>query len=160
MEGKLKPRALLIFGAPCSGKTTFAEKFAARFDIAFFNLDDFRTRYNLSQKAALAVVSELAKTKQTLIIEGGLETEHSRNVLRKLLKSAGYQPFLVWIQTDASTIRGRLKTRHKVVHEAKAIYDSALSKLEAPAEFENPIILSGKHTFETQVKHILAGLVE
>jgi len=31
MEGnKTKPRALLVFGAPCSGKTTFAEKFARK----------------------------------------------------------------------------------------------------------------------------------
>ena len=35
-----------------------------------------------------------------------------------------------------------------------------VSNLEAPTELERPIILSGKHTFETQTKHVLAGLAD
>ena len=46
MEGnKSKPRALLIFGAPCSGKTTFAEKFANKFGLAYYDFDKIQSEY-------------------------------------------------------------------------------------------------------------------
>ena len=32
--------------------------------------------------------------------------------------------------------------------------------MEAPTDIEHPIILSGKHTFETQTKHVIAGLAD
>ena len=43
MEGnRSKLRAVLVFGAPGSGKTTFAEKFAKKFNLAYYNLDEIR----------------------------------------------------------------------------------------------------------------------
>ena len=46
MEGnKKKLRAVLVFGAPGSGKTTFAEKFAKKFNLAYYNLDEIINLY-------------------------------------------------------------------------------------------------------------------
>ena len=47
MEGNRRniPRALLVFGAPCSGKTTFAEKFAKKFGLAFYDCDALALEY-------------------------------------------------------------------------------------------------------------------
>ena len=67
---------------------------------------------------------------------------------------------MIWIQTDVSTIKSRLKSRFKNISKAKEIYDKAVSEIEAPTEFERPIILSGKHTFETQTRHVIAGLAD
>ena len=51
MEGKKsKSRALLIFGAPCSGKTTFAAKFADRYDLAFYNINEIMEQYDFSRE--------------------------------------------------------------------------------------------------------------
>ena len=161
MEGKKsKPRALLIFGAPCSGKTTFSEKFAKKFDLAYFNFDEMREKYRLTRKIVLLIIELLAKTGKTLIIEGGLGTEKDRTEVRNVLRNAGYEPTLIWIQTDIATIRSRMKVRYKSVSQARDIYDSAVESLEAPSEIENPIILSGKHTFDTQSRHVLAGLAD
>ena len=127
MEGKKsKPRALLVFGAPCSGKTTFAMKFANKFNLAYYDLDDIAKKNKFSRE----------------------------NIL------AGYDVDLLWIQTDIATIRNRMKFRYKSVAKAKSAYDEAIEKLEAPSELERPIILSGKHTFETQTKHAVAGLAD
>ena len=71
-----------------------------------------------------------------------------------------YDPALIWVQTDVATIRQRLKTRFRSLAKAKETYDSAVSVMEAPTETERPIILSGKHTFETQTKHVIAGLAD
>ena len=159
MEGKkIQPRALLVFGAPCSGKTTFSKKFAKRFNLAFFDLEELQSKYHLSRKVILVFIEQIAKTGQTVLIEGCLNTEKDREEVRHVLRAAGYATSTIWIQTDIATIRSRLKARYKNVEEAKNTYDSMVAALEAPSDSESPIILSGKHTFETQVKHVLAGL--
>ena len=162
MEGnkKNKPRALLIFGAPCSGKTTFAEKFADKFNLTYYDFDEIKKDNNLSRDLTLTILELILKTRQTIVVEGGIETEKERTEIRNILRNNGYEPALIWIQTDFSTVRMRLKNRHRSVTKAKEIYETAVRELEAPADFEKPIILSGKHTFETQTKHVLAGLAD
>ncbi len=159
MEGKkVQPRALLVFGAPCSGKSTFAAKLAKRFGIAYYDFEELKQNYNLTNKLVLMLVEQIAKTGQTIVIEGNIGTEKEREEMRRILRPQGYLVSTVWIQTDVATIRSRLKTKYKTVAKAKEVYDSTVPRLEAPSEVESPIILSGKHTFETQLKHILASL--
>ena len=120
MEGKkTKPHALLIFGAPCSGKTTFSEKFASKYHLAFFNLDTIMEENGFSRKNMLTILELIARTQQNVLIEGGLKTEKERGEIKHILRMAGYDVSLVWIQTDIATIRSRLKARFKTVKEAK-----------------------------------------
>ena len=163
MEGnknRSKPRALLIFGAPCSGKTAFAEKFGKKFGLAYYNLEEITTEHGFSREQMLDILRLVLRTKQTIIIEGGLNTEIERTEMRNLLRNSDYNPSLIWVQTDMATIRLRLKSRYRNVGKAKEVYDQAVSEMEAPTETEHPIILSGKHTFETQTKHVITGLAE
>ena len=46
------------------------------------------------------------------------------------------------------------------MEKARAEYAAKIAELEAPAEDENSIVLSGKHTFETQLTHVLSRLAE
>ena len=162
MEGnkKNKPRALLVFGAPCSGKTTFAEKFANKFGLAFYDYGKIADEGGFSREAMLTIIQLVLRTRQTILIEGGLNSEKERSEMRNLLRKQGYEPALIWIQTDVSTIRSRLKTRFRSVSKAKKYFDETVATIEAPTDFEKPIILSGKHTFETQTKHAIAGLAD
>lgn len=161
MEGnKLKPRALLVFGAPCSGKTTFAQKFAKKFELAYYDMDEIRDENRLTRKLVALILTLIARTGKTIVVEGGLDTEKDRSEVKRILMAAGYEPSLIWIQTDVATIKMRMKMRYKSVTKAKNIYDTSVQNMEAPSEAERPIILSGKHTFETQSKHVLAGLAD
>lgn len=161
MEGKKNnPRAVLVFGAPGSGKTTFAEKFAKKFGLAYYNLDKIREDYDFSHEAALVILEIITKSQQSIVVEGELKTEKDRTEMRNVLRNHNYRPALVWVQTDFMTIRMRLKKKYRSVKKAKEVYDAAVAEMEIPADFENPIILSGKHTFETQTKHVLAGLAK
>lgn len=161
MEGnKSKPRGLLIFGAPCSGKTTFSKKFAKKFGLAYYDLDDLAEKNSFSRENILVMLEQILKTGQTILIEGGLKTEKDRTEIRNILRNNNYEPSLIWIQTDVTTLRSRLKSKYKNVSRAKEVYDLAVSELEAPVETEKPIILSGKHTFETQTKHVISGLAD
>lgn len=161
MEGnkKTKSRALLVFGAPCSGKTTFAEKFAKKFGLAYYDLGNLLEE-GFTWTQILMILELILRTRQTIIIEGGLDTEAERIELRNLLRAGGYDPALIWVQTDVATIRMRLKARHRSLSKAKEVYEAAVAGMEAPTELEHPIILSGKHTFETQSKHVITGLAD
>ena len=161
MEGnKSKPRALLVFGAPCSGKTTFSEKFAHKFKLAAYDLNELIEEHEFTHDEVLIILEQILKTNQTILVEGCLDTEKERIEMRNLLRDHGYTPALIWIQTDVSTIRSRLKSRFKSISKAKDFYEKAIEAIEAPSEAEHAIILSGKHTFETQSKHVVAGLAE
>ena len=163
MEGKKsqslsQPRAILVFGAPASGKTTFCEKFSQQFRAPYYNLAEIGTANGFSREKVLYILGLIAKTGQNIILEGALDTEADREEIKKLLREENYNPSLIWIQTDVNTIKARLKSRLKSVAKAKEVYDSEIAKLEAPSEDEKPIVLSGKHTFETQLSHVLSQL--
>ena len=159
MEGnKVQPRAILVFGAPGSGKSTFSEKFANKFHSAFFDLGQVEAENDLDREMTLFLLEQLAHTKVTLVIEGILDTEKERTEVRNVLRRAGYNPSLVWIQTDVSTIRQRLKLKNRSAAKAKKEYETRISRMEAPSEIEAPIVLSGSHTFETQLRHVLTQL--
>ena len=158
MNGKTKPYAILVFGAPMSGKTTFAEQFSARFNAPFLNLSKLHDEYKLSRKLALVLIQQLTKCKQTLVIEGALDTEKQRNEIRDTLMKAGYKPVLVWVQTDLNAIKHRMRQKYKVLEDAKSALAEQYKKIEAPSELEQPLVISGKHTFQTQCKNVLTGL--
>ena len=162
MEGNKtsKPRALLVFGAPCSGKSTFAEKFARKFGLAYYDLAQIAEENGFTRETLLVIVALILRTGQTIIIEGGLDSEKDRTEIRNILRKNGYDPALIWIQTDVATIRSRMKMRYRSVAKAKEYFDEATAAIEAPTDFEKPIILSGKHTFETQTKHAIVGLAD
>ena len=160
MNGKSKPYAILVFGAPMSGKTTFAEQFSARFNAPFLNLSQLHEECHITRKVALNLILQIAKCKQTLVIEGALDTEKQRDEIRHLLETAGYRPVLVWVQTDLNEIKHRMRHHYKKLEEAKSALADSYKKIEAPSDNENPLVISGKHTFTTQCKNVLTGLSE
>ena len=160
MNGKSKPYAILVFGAPMSGKTAFAEQFSTRFNAPFLNLADLHEQHHISRKVALALVEQLAKCKSTIVVEGALDNERQRNEMRSIFEKAGYQPALIWVQTDLNEIKHRMRHKYKRVADAKAALDAALKTIEAPSDEEEPLVISGKHTFQTQCKNVLTGISE
>ena len=160
MNGKSKPYAILVFGAPMSGKTSFAEQFSARFNAPFLNLSQLHEECHITRKVALNLILQIAKCKQTLVIEGALDTEKQRNEIRAILDQAGYRPVLVWVQTDLNEIKHRMRHKYKKLEDAKNALAESYKKIEAPSDEENPLVISGKHTFTTQCKNVLTGLSE
>ena len=158
MNGKTKPYAILVFGAPMSGKSTFAKQFSARFNAPFLNLTELREKHRISRKVGLILIGELAKCKQNILIEGGLDTEKQREEMRHLLREQGYTPVLVWVQTDINAIKHRMRHKFKTLSEAKASLDASYKRIEAPSDLEQPLVISGKHTFQTQCKNVITGL--
>ena len=160
MNGKSKPYAILVFGAPMSGKTAFAEQFSARFNAPFLNLAQLHEECHITRKVAINLILQIAKCKQTLVIEGALDTEKQRDEIRYLLEEAGYRPVLVWVQTDLNEIKHRMRHKYKKLEDAKNALAESYKRIEAPSDDENPLVISGKHTFTTQCKNVLTGISE
>ena len=139
-------------------KNTFGQRFAEKYHLAYYNFDELAEEYKFSREVILIILEQILKTNQNIIFEGGLNTEKQRMEVRNTIRNSSYEPALIWIQTDIATIRNRLKNKFRSVKKAREFYDSAIKAIEAPAETEHAIILSGKHTFETQSRHVLAGL--
>ena len=83
-------------------------KFANKFNLAYYDLDDIAKKNKFSRENILAILEILTHTRQTVIIEGGLDTEKQRQEVKNIFIVAGYDVDLLWIQTDIATIRNRM----------------------------------------------------
>jgi predicted kinase len=164
MTTKTQPYLIMIYGAPGSGKTYFAEQFSEKFRAPFLNFNDTRRQifqkptYSPDEDTQMQALSEqilsgVLKSGVMTVVEGGLSTKSDRRKIVKLANSAGYQPLLVWIQTDIKTTKSRAKA-----NTPAGKIDAIIDALESPTASENPLVISGKHTFDTQVRVILRQL--
>lgn len=160
-KGHTIPTAILVFGAPKSGKTTFARKFSSSLGAPYLNFNDLSQKYNLDPALAKELIAQIAKSHATLVIEGMLDTEAKRKEVRDLLKKSGYLTVLIWIQTDLNTIKQRiLKSKGDDLKKSKQYFETAYAGLEAPSINEKPLVISGKHTYRAQCKNVISRLKE
>ncbi len=157
------PHAIIMLGIPGSGKTTFAERFADTFQAPFVNQTKLKREFALSDVKAESlrqlILNEYAKTHRTLLIEGGVNTKSSRAELIKDLAKAGYKPLLVWVQTDTVESRRRaLKPYPTGSGISDDEFNDELNAFEIPTKQELPIVISGKHTYVSQLKIVLRHL--
>jgi predicted kinase len=154
----------MVYGAPGAGKTFFAEQFSDKFRAPFIDLDSLRRQIfkpptylaEESQdvkKLGLSILSNMFRSHAMIVLEGGLDTKKDRRQVIKAAETAGYQPMLIWVQTDPKTTKSRARTKL-----TNAQFEEAVNSLEPPTAKEQPIVVSGKHTFDTQIKVILKQL--
>lgn len=153
------PHVIIMVGIPGAGKSQFAEHFAKAFDAPFVNTKKLHS-FGLDDEATLNVTdyffAELLKTKRTLLFEGPTHNRNYRHELFKKVRDAGYKPLLVWVQTETAEAKRR-STRRGGAYTVDGFADM-LGRFHAPALAEKPIVISGKHTFASQVKIVLKHL--
>lgn len=160
-----QPHLLITVGIPGSGKSFFAEKFAATFQSPFIDysllMEIAGQNSAVSDAYAGHMLKELFKTKQTIVFDGPAATRAERTALQDLAASAGYRCLFVWVQTDTETAKARFikaakKTGRRITPRQ---YDALVKEFTAPIAKEHPnVVVSGKHTFATQVKAVLKSL--
>ncbi len=136
-----KPYAIFVFGVPMSGKTEFAQKFSHKFKTPNIDLECIE---GVDQAAHFAIMSQLAESRQNLLVNDYIDSTKDRAKMRKMLERVGYQTVLVWVQTDINTVKRRLAREFKSVEKARAYLDKRLGELEAPEASEKAIVISGK----------------
>lgn len=151
------PHLIVMVGIPGSGKSFFAQKFADTFNAPYVSFDTIHRiagEPELTEKFMETLLQELFKTKQAIVYEGSGATRTERDELAKKAKAAGYQALFVWVQTDPDSAVTRARKAGWTDEELNA-HDERFSP---PHEKEKPIVISGKHTFGTQLKIVLKRL--
>lgn len=158
------PHMIIMVGLPGSGKSFFAEKFASTFGAPYVSTDTISSLGVLEPRLIEAMcahmLEELLKTKQSIIVECPAATRTERLELAKKARANGYEPLIVWVQTDSLTTKTRA-TRDKTKHGGIITdeqYERALKRFTAPNSLEKPVVISGKHTYASQAKVVLQKL--
>lgn len=167
-----KPHLIITVGIPGSGKSFFAEHFADIFKAPIISYDLLRRQiftnpaFNDDEDEIIAHVAnhmleEVLKTKRTVIYEGKTNLRADRMQIAKKAREAGYEPLFVWVQTEANAAKQRA-TKASVEKPAmeSEIFDRKVRQFTQPNQYEKPIVISGKHTFASQLKIVLKHLIE
>lgn len=152
------PHIIAMVGMPGVGKTHFAEQFAETFSaplVSAQSLEKLNDDPNLVKETALNILSEVTKTKQTVLFDGPTDRRVERMELSKMARQKGYKVLFVWVQTNESTAKQR--ALKQISPES---YEYHAKRFSAPHESENYIVLSGRHTYSTQARVLLKRLTE
>ena len=156
------PHVIIMVGIPGAGKTTFAAHFAKTFHAPYINPLEIAEQAKLSAAATVKVTevlfNELLKTNQTLIYEGPTHTKIQRLAVLKKVVSAGYKPLLVWVQTESVEAKRRATKKQLPGSISADVFDAAIKRFQPPTAVEKAVVISGKHTYATQVKAVLKHL--
>lgn len=169
------PRVIFVVGIPGAGKTYFAEKFSKTFGAPFVETDRIRRtvfasptysvdEQNIVDELAAYQLGELMKTNKTILYEGGTEARVERLTLAKFVRAKGYEPLIVWVQTEPATaktraIRGvRGHAKSSLISEER--FNQLQSRFTMPNSSESPTVISGKHTSSSQTKVVLKRLAQ
>jgi predicted kinase len=157
------PHVIIMVGIPGSGKTTFAEHFAKTFHAPYINPRDISELLDIdpeaTEKVTKLLFDELLKTNTTLIYEGSTYMRTQRMALENMVTKAGYKPLQVWVQTDPAESKHRATKKAQGTHAlSSGQFEAALKQFQNPAESERPVVISGKHTYATQLKAVLQRL--
>lgn len=167
-----KPHIIAMVGIPGSGKTFFAEQFAEAFKASLvsyekINQNIFNTPINTKagllavDRVASYMLKELIKSGRPIVLDGPTESRTNRQALVRLAHSAGYETIFVWPQVETATAKSRATkaTKLKTGISSEA-FDSITKRFTPPSKIEKTVVISGKHTFSSQLKIVLKHLTE
>lgn len=149
-----RPRAIMMVGVPGSGKSFFASQFSQTFSTPFIDSEMINAITGdraASSRIIALLLTEVCKTKQTFILEGNSETKVLRAEFAEFAKKHGYDPLFVWVQADPIISRQRSAKKGR----SKESYESTLQRFEAPTDAERALVVSGRHTYATQLRMVL-----
>jgi len=156
------PHVIILVGIPGAGKTTFAEHFAKTFHAPYINTAAIESKVGITPEASIKVTElffeELLKTGRTFIYEGATSSKEERAALAKYVAKAGYKHLTVWVQTEPLEAKRRSLSKQKVDRISSATFDERYTAFVGPTAIEKPVVISGKHTYVTQLRIVLKRL--
>jgi predicted kinase len=173
-----KPILLILYGFPGCGKTYFARQFCEKIQSAQVQAD--RIRFELFDKPRYdkqenEVITHLMNYMTEEFLNAGISVVYDvnatrlvqRHALRELAKSVHAQPILIWFQMDSDSayLRNLKRDRRKIDDKYAAAYDqtsfnNVCGQMQNPSNLEDYIVVSGKHTFNTQYNTVIRRLRE
>ncbi len=173
-----RPLLLMLYGFPGSGKTYFARQFCDRLQAAHIQAD--RIRYELFDKPRYDkhendvvthlmdyMTEEFLNAEISVVYDVNVARGAQRHSLRDLAHRTHGVPLLIWFQMDAESayLRNLKRDRRRIDDKYAAAYDHSTfntmcGQMQNPTSLEDYIVVSGKHTFNTQFNTVLRRLRE
>lgn len=170
-----KPFIVFLYGFPGSGKTAFARQLAEELGMAHLQQDKLahelygqNTDANdtSSRGATDYMMREFLRAGVSVVYDANVHRLAERRKLRDAARQAKATPVLIWLQIDPESafIREQKRDRRKSDdHYAKEYtpesYEAVLTRMQNP-DNEDYIVISGKHTYNTQRSAVFKKLYE
>lgn len=172
-----KPVLVMLYGFPGAGKTHFATHLAETLSAAHLHGDRIRHELFDSPKhdkeeneivdhLGQYMAHEFLKTGVSVVYDGDASRLSQRRALRDLTRKAHAEPILIWLQIDTDSAQQRINNRDRRKNEDKYArpYDKGSFETHA-GHMQNPsneeyIVISGKHTFNTQRSAVIKKLYD
>ncbi len=172
-----KPLLILLYGYPGSGKTYFARQLSEHFKAAHVYGDRIRgdlfdhPRYDKEENEVIGqlmdyMTGEFLSAGLSVIYDINAMRTGQRRLLRDMARKARAEVVLVWLQIDPETAFTRLQSRDRRRSDDKfagptdrATFERIAGGMQNPQN-EDYIVVSGKHTFDTQLSAFVKRMRE
>lgn len=172
-----KPLFIMLYGYPGSGKTHVARQLSETLHAAHLHADKIRgelftkPRYDkeenqIIEHLMLYMTEEFLRAGMSVVFDANVNKLGERRELRNMARRVKATTLLIWLQIDAESAFARLNRRDRrktddkyaVQYDRKA-FDAVLASMHNPKD-EDYIVISGKHTYNTQRSAIIKKLYE
>ncbi len=172
-----KPLLILLYGFPGAGKTYFARQLCEHLQAAHVHGDRIRSelfeepRYDREENDVIMhlmdyMTEAFLNADMSVVYDTNAMRLGQRRSLRDMARKTGAQTVLVWFQVDLETAYVRAAKRDRRKSDDKyspaidrATFDRLASGMQNPQN-EDYAVVSGKHTFATQLNSFLKRLRE
>lgn len=172
-----KPVFIMLYGYPGAGKTHFARQLSELLNAAHVHGDRIRgelftePQYDkqeneLVKHLMLYMAKEFLHAGVSVVFDANASRVAQRRELRNIARKAKVENLLVWLQIDAESAFSRLGLRDRRKSDDKyaasytrETFAKYIQNMQNPKN-EDYIVVSGKHTFNTQRSAVVKKLYE
>lgn len=172
-----KPVLITLYGYPGAGKTHFANQLNSALQCAHLQGDKIRhelfeaPRFDSNEDG---IIDHLMRYMAEEFLNAGISVVYDfnasrisqRRALRELARKAHASSLLIWLQIDTDSAMNRLNNRDKRKSDDKYAaeytgnsFENYASKMQNPNN-EDYMVISGKHTFNTQKGAVMKKLFD
>ncbi len=172
-----KPLLIMLYGFPGAGKTYFARQLCEHLQAAHIQGDRIRgelfdnPQYDKEENHVITqlmdyMTGEFLNAGISVVYDANAMRLSQRRALRELARKSHAQTLLIWFQIDHESAIARISKRDRrrsddkfAMPIDKPTFDRIVSGMQNPQN-EDYIVISGKHTFNTQLSAFMKRLRE